>query len=137
MFMCIYAYICYKKFDFAVPAVPERSFMPDKPVKLNWNLFKIVRPECPAPPELVPDASTRSDATIGQQELSLPEKNARDKVLWRPIHPDEPLAYCAGCKDWTPMRWLPVAERKKKPEQWFQCEFCGGRNLTLRYAILH
>ena len=51
----------------------------------------------------------------------------------RPIRPGEPLAYCAGCKEWTPIRWLPVAERGKRAEQWFECEFCGGRNLTLRY----
>ena len=49
---------------------------------------------------------------------------------------DEPLAYCADCRDWTPMRWLPKGERGKKPEQWFQCEYCGGRKLTLKYLSL-
>ena len=33
----------------------------------------------------------------------------------------------------TPMVWLPKEERGKKPESWFKCEFCGGRNLTIKY----
>jgi len=51
----------------------------------------------------------------------------------RPVRPGEPLAYCAGCKDWIPMLWLPIAERGKRAEKWFECEFCGGRDLTLQY----
>ena len=31
------------------------------------------------------------------------------------------------------MRWRPKSERGKRAEQWFQCEYCGGRDLTLRY----
>jgi len=31
------------------------------------------------------------------------------------------------------MQWLPIAERGKTAETWFQCEYCGGRDLTLRY----
>jgi hypothetical protein len=46
---------------------------------------------------------------------------------------DEPLAFCADCQEWTPMQWLPKAERGKKVEQWFLCEYCHGRKLTLRY----
>ena len=50
---------------------------------------------------------------------------------------DEPLAYCADCHDWTPMQWLPKAERGKKAEQWFRCEYCGGRKLTLKYLSMN
>ena len=34
------------------------------------------------------------------------------------------------------MHWLPKAERGKKAEQWFQCEYCGGRKLTLRHVSM-
>jgi len=46
---------------------------------------------------------------------------------------NEPLAFCADCQEWTPMQWLPVKERGKKAETWFQCEHCHGRNLSLRH----
>ncbi len=49
-----------------------------------------------------------------------------------PAH-GEPLAYCSICKDWTPMQWRPVRERGKRAEQWFQCEYCGCRELALRH----
>lgn len=54
-----------------------------------------------------------------------------------PAAKDEPLAYCADCQEWTPMRWLPKAEHGKKAEQWFRCEYCGGRKLTLKYLTLN
>ncbi len=107
--------------------------MPDKSIKLNWNLFKIVRPECTVPPEPAPDENRQTDVKPEPQEVFLPSGNTKSKFSHRPIRPSELLAYCAGCKEWTPMRWLPVAERGKRAEQWFECEFCGGRNLTLRY----
>jgi len=108
--------------------------MPDQPIKLNWNLFKIVRPECADPPEPVPDESKQTDEKPEQQGLSLLSGDTKSKTSHRPIRPGESLAYCAGCKEWTPMRWLPIAERGKRAEQWFECEFCGGRELTLRYT---
>lgn len=54
-------------------------------------------------------------------------------ITKRPIRDGETLAYCAECKELTPMQWLPKAERGKRAEQWFQCEYCGCRELTLRY----
>ena len=51
----------------------------------------------------------------------------------RPLTTGKPLAYCAKCREWTPMRWRPKSERGKRAEHWFQCEYCGGRGLTLRY----
>ena len=51
----------------------------------------------------------------------------------RPLTTGKPQAYCAKCREWTPMRWLPKNERGKRAEHWFQCEYCGGRGLTLRY----
>ena len=39
----------------------------------------------------------------------------------------------AGAQSRSPMLWLPKSERGKRAEQWFQCEYCGGCDLTLRY----
>lgn len=48
----------------------------------------------------------------------------------------EPLAFCARCGEWTPMRWLPKEERGHAPETWFECEYCGCRELRLRYLAV-
>ena len=102
--------------------------MPDRPVKLNWNLFRIVRKrptEEPVGQEVMVTTDPPSPPVVAPMPLPTPSHRIPAK--------DEPLAYCADCHDWTPMRWLPKAERGKKPEQWFQCEYCGGRKLTLRH----
>jgi len=65
--------------------------------------------------------------------LSTSAPPASTKPAHRTPAPGEPLAYCAKCREWTPMRWRPKSERGKRAEQWFQCEYCGGRDLTLRY----
>ena len=31
------------------------------------------------------------------------------------------------------MVWLPKEKRGKNCDTWFKCEFCGGRNLTIKY----
>ena len=49
--------------------------------------------------------------------------------------PDEPLAFYTKCVDWTPMRWLPKEERGHAVETWFECEYCGCRELKLRYIV--
>ena len=49
--------------------------------------------------------------------------------------PNEPLAFCAKCGDWTPMLWLPKEERGHAVETWFECEYCGCRELKLRYIV--
>lgn len=54
------------------------------------------------------------------------------KVRRIPV-PEEPLAFCAKCGDWTPMQWLPKEERGRAAETWFECEYCGCRELKLRY----
>ncbi len=51
----------------------------------------------------------------------------------RQIGENEQLAYCDDCQEWTPMTWLPIGERGKTAETWFECEYCGGRKLTLKY----
>ncbi|MPM39202.1 hypothetical protein SDC9_85835 [bioreactor metagenome] len=51
----------------------------------------------------------------------------------RQIGKDESLAFCDDCHKWTPMKWLPIGERGKTAETWFECEYCGGRKLTLKY----
>ena len=60
-----------------------------------------------------------------------------DGLARRVPDPGEPLAYCADCREWTPMRWRPAAERGKRVEAWYECENCGGRDLTLRYLPLN
>ena len=97
--------------------------MPDRPVKLNWDLFHIVR-------KRTTDAPAEQEAAV----VAAPTPSASPPR--RVPDPGEPLAYCADCRDWTPMRWLPKAERGKKAEQWFRCEYCGGRKLTLRYVSM-
>ncbi len=93
--------------------------MPDQPVTLNWDLFHIVRENAPG--------SSSGQETAVVEPPQLIEKPRRTSA------PGEPLAYCAKCREWTPMRWRPKFERGKRAEQWFQCEYCGGRELTLRY----
>ena len=96
--------------------------MPDRPIKLNWNLFKIVRKEANA------------DDLFANADLDAEdEKSEPLPPLRRTPTPGETLAYCATCRTWTPMLWLPKSERGKRAEQWFQCEYCGGCDLTLRY----
>ena len=50
--------------------------------------------------------------------------------------PQEPLAFCEKCQEWVPMKWRPVKERGKRMETWFECEFCGCRQLTFRYLSM-
>lgn len=97
--------------------------MPDRPVKLNWNLFRIVR-------KRVPELLVEQETAIAAEPTpsASPSRRLPD--------PGEPLAYCADCREWTPMQWLPKAERGKKAEQWFQCEYCGGRKLTLQHVSM-
>ena len=127
-----------------MPSNPSRKEdkMSEKPIKVNWNLFKIVRkrpaakdvsqiPDAiPAPKEHVP-LSTEKQQTMSyqkeQQKIVLPPRTRRIPA------PDEPLAFCAKCGDWTPMLWLPKEERGRAAETWFECEYCGCRELKLRY----
>ena len=116
-----------------MPSPPSRKgvIMPDRPVKLNWNLFRIVRKrptEEPVEQEVMVTIEPPSPPVVEPMPSATPSRRIPAK--------DEPLAYCADCHDWTPMQWLPKAERGKKPEQWFQCEYCGGRKLTLRYVSM-
>ena len=60
--------------------------------------------------------------------------NREDKAMHNDTRKsNEPLAWCAHCRKWTPMKWLPKNERGKQAESWFQCAVCSGRDLTLRY----
>ena len=96
--------------------------MPDRPVKLNWDLFHIVRKRTTGAP------TEQEAAAVAAPPSASPPRRVPDT--------GEPLAYCAECREWTPMRWLPKAERGKKAEQWFRCEYCGGRKLTLRHVSM-
>ncbi len=97
--------------------------MPDRPIKLNWNLFRIVRKRVPEP-------------LVEQETAIAAEPTPSASPSHRLPDPGEPLAYCADCHDWTPMRWRPAAERGKHVEAWFECEYCGGRKLTFRYVSM-
>ena len=50
--------------------------------------------------------------------------------------PQEPLAFCAKCQEWVPMKWRPIKERGKKVETWFECEYCGCHQLSFRYLTM-
>ena len=115
--------------------------MSEKPIKVNWNLFEIVRKRpsekaaskqisdaIPAPKEHAP-LSSEKQQTLEQQKNVLPPKTRRIPA------PDEPLAFCARCNQWTPMRWLPKEERGRAAETWFECEYCGCRELKQRCVV--
>ena len=122
-----------------MPSNPSRKEdkMSEKPIKVNWNLFEIVRKR-PAAKDVLEIAEP--DPTPVPQEspqiVSLPWVQATTppppKVRRIPV-PEEPLAFCAKCGDWTPMQWLPKEERGRAAETWFECEYCGCRELKLRY----
>ena len=54
----------------------------------------------------------------------------------RTPEPQEPLAFCAKCQEWVPMKWRPIKERGKKVETWFECEYCGCHQLSFRYLTM-
>ena len=56
-----------------------------------------------------------------------------EPVKRREIRQHESTAFCHNCQEMTPMVWLPKEERGKNCDSWFKCEFCGGRNLTIKY----
>ena len=85
-------------------------------------------------PWIVPAAGITGHRKRPHQQL--PDKQPKP-VTRRTPAPSEPLAFCANCREWTPMRWRPKSERGKRAEQWFQCEYCGGRDLTLRYLSVN
>ena len=113
--------------------------MSEKPIKVNWELFKIDRKQ-PVTKDAMQIAEP--DPTPVPQEplqiVSLPWVQATTplptKVRRIPAS-DEPLAFCAKCGDWTPMLWLPKEERGRAAETWFECEYCGCRELKLRYIV--
>ena len=104
--------------------------MADKTIKMNWNLFKIVRKEA-NPDDLFANAGLGTGDACSKEKTEPLLSNRRTPA------PGEPLAYCAKCREWTPMRWRPKSERGKRAEHWFQCEYCGGRDLTLRYLSVN
>ena len=118
--------------------------MSDKAIKVNWNLFEIVRkhpvakdvsqiPDAiPTPKEHVPLSSEKQQTMLYQKEQ---QKNVLPPKARRIPASDEPLAFCAKCGDWTPMLWLPKEERGHAVETWFECEYCGCRELKLRYIV--
>ena len=129
-----------------MPSNPSRKEdkMSEKPIKVNWNLFEIVRKHpvakdvlqisdaIPAPKEHLPLSSEKQQTMLyqkEQQKIVLPPRTRRIPA------PDEPLAFCAKCGDWTPMLWLPKEERGHAAETWFECEYCGCRELKLRYIV--
>lgn len=102
-------------------------------IKFIAGLFKVHRKE--------QSPVTVSNEGAVQEVAQMPVKSsiplAKDiPVCRRQPGRDEPLAFCADCHEWTPMQWLPTPERGKSAEQWFQCEYCGGRDLTLRYLSM-
>ena len=118
--------------------------MSEKPIKVNWNLFEIIRkhpvakdvlqiPDAiPAPKEHVPLSSEKQQTMLYQKEQ---QKNVLPPKAHRIPASDEPLAFCAKCGQWTPMLWLPKEERGHTAETWFECEYCGCRELKLRYIV--
>ena len=70
------------------------------------------------------------------------EEPALETVVLPPVAPlgrvplpGEPLAFCADCRDWTPMEWLSRDVRGKHCDEWFRCADCGGGKLTFRHLL--
>ena len=82
------------------------------------------------------NAKVEHDHQTPENRDSSVTKVMEDKpVKRRAIRPNEPTAFCHNCQEMTPMVWLPKEERGKNCDTWFKCEFCGGRNLTIKYII--
>ena len=98
-------------------------------INFNSDLFNIRRMGmCP----VADSVNENAHSAMSVPDKSIPEAVATVRSRRRPS-PGEPLAFCGRCREWTPMQWLPFNERGKRAKNWFQCEYCGNRDLTLRY----
>ena len=97
----------------AVPCVPSGEMtMIETRIRLRDDLFRIRR-------------SAKASPAAFSADLPKPSRRMDENV---------PKAFCASCKEWCPMEWLPPAERGRRCEEWFRCAVCGGRRLTIRYG---
>ncbi len=107
-------------------------------ITLNPNIFVIHR-KAAEPEESIDNATIPATAEPEIAEpAETPQVNSmppwhREPVKRREIRQHEPTAFCHNCQEMTPMVWLPKEERGKNCDTWFKCEFCGGRNLTIKY----
>ena len=126
----MYVYMCeYMRLKNCRPCRPERRvIVPDRPVKLNWDLFRITRKHTAA-------VQVEQEAAVAAEIASPPGVEPTPSVAPPRRIPakDGPLAYCADCRSWQPMRWRPAEERGRKVETWFACAVCGCERLTVRY----
>jgi hypothetical protein len=106
-------------------------------ITLNPNLFVITRKvvkeeqveEIAKAQFVQPSLLEPIDNTPNSTPLTLPAT----PIKTRQVKEHESLAFCAHCQKMVTLTWLPAAERGKRAEEWFQCEFCGSRELTLNY----
>lgn len=105
-----------------------------KPKRHLWRVRKrasqIGRIDSGGNKKTVPTVHPKRSVRIKGNVLAPPVRRVR-----RVPASDEPLAFCVGCGEWTPMRWLPKKERGHAAETWFECEYCGCRELKLRYIV--
>ena len=98
-------------------------------INFNSDLFNIRRMGmCP----VADSVNENAHSAMSVPDKSIPEAVATIRACRQPPT-GEPMAFCARCQELTPMQWLPVSERGKRAENWFRCEYCGNRDLTLRY----
>ena len=93
-------------------------------IVLKPHIFVIHRSAAAKPENSEPHLETLPD--------ELPQQQSKPAAR-RKIRPEESLGFCNRCQEWTHLVWLPQKERGKKAESWFICEFCSGRDITLRY----
>ena len=120
------------------PNQPRWRINGSAPLK-RWRLLEDDKTKVQCEQELIEAQPVSSTSVIPcknnlvppwkQKNMPLPPKERRIPA------PDEPLAFCAKCGDWTPMLWLPKEERGHAVETWFECEYCGCRELKLRYIV--
>ena len=105
-----------------------------KPHQSNWSIIKSVPKKRRRVPKDIGAVTRTGRSRQGVSQKIPPVPTPLQNNVRRIPAPDEPLAFCAKCGQWTPMLWLPKEERGRAAETWFECEYCGCRELKLRYV---
>jgi hypothetical protein len=106
-----------------------------KPHQSHWSIIKSVPKKRRRVPNGIGAVIQTRHSRQGVSKKITPVPAPLQNNVRRIPAPDEPLAFCARCNQWTPMRWLPKEERSRAAETWFECEYCGCRELKLRYVV--
>ena len=101
----------------------------------HWSIIKSVPTKRERTPNGIGAVTRTGRSRRGVSKKTTPVPAPLQNNVRRIPAPDEPLAFCAKCGQWTPMLWLSKEERGRATETWFECEYCGCRELKLRYIV--